>query len=87
MHFQEKEVRCDRNLLLQVHLADIKDYLAHAISFATREQLKARQQLTNGNLDVFLESLVFPENAQHAIQNMPSANVQQEKSTRTHYVC
>ncbi|XP_037564416.2 uncharacterized protein LOC119443882 [Dermacentor silvarum] len=44
-----KEVSFDLALVSKVELSDIKDYLVHATSFITHEQLKARKYLESHN--------------------------------------
>lgn len=49
LDFQENEVRRDISLFPRVDFTDIKDYLVHATSFATREELKAYKAMESHN--------------------------------------
>lgn len=49
LDLNEAEVKCDVNLLPRVDFTDIKDYLVHATSFITREQLKSYKALEAHN--------------------------------------
>nr|XP_054925241.1 uncharacterized protein LOC126529597 isoform X2 [Dermacentor andersoni] len=49
LDLNESEVKCDVNLLPRVDFTDIKDYLVHATSFITREQLKSYKALEAHN--------------------------------------
>lgn len=49
LDLRDDEVRRDVDLLPRVDFTDIKDYLVHATSFATREQLKAYKAMEAHN--------------------------------------